>query len=173
MQTQLKAAKAGAELYTYLHHPWPRSQLLAALVTPLPKEITLQQVQILRRAAPAAPSAAEAAPLDKKAEEDAQKTLSPAERDLAKFRARFDPMQTVVILTGTTTEIAVLHRYIGDLDATDIFDKAELDCSSSDPGKGGTIHFRSVLLVRPGYGQPGGPTDPDKKDLAQTNVRKP
>jgi hypothetical protein len=177
IQSRLKVAQAGAELCTYLHHPWPRSQLLTALVTPLPPEITLQQVQIVRQVstAPAPAPADVQPPVDKKTEEETRKALPPAQRDLMRLRAQLDPMQTVVILTGTTTESALLHRYIGELDATDIFDKAELDCFNSvESGKGNaTLQFRAVLLVQPGYGQPGGPGDPDKKDLAQSDARKP
>ncbi len=116
VQARLKAAKAGAELYTYLRHPWPRTQLLTALVAPLPKEITLQQVQILREAPTAAPPAEVRPPVDKKTEEEKLKSLPPAERDLAKLRARLDPLQTVVILAGTATEsrrAAPLHRRLG------------------------------------------------------------
>jgi hypothetical protein len=175
VQTRLKAAKAGAELYTYLRHPWPRTQLLSALVTRLPKEIALQQVQILRELAAASSPAEVRMPVDKKTEEENRKLLPPAERDLAKLRARLDPLQTVVVLAGTATEGAILHRYIGDLDATDIFDKAELDnFNSVDNSKGSAVlQFRAVLHVQPGYGQPGGPASPDKKDFAQTNVQKP
>ena len=73
------------------------------------------------------------------------------------------------MLGGTATESAALHRYLGVLDATDIFDKAELDCFNSvDNSKGGAaLQFRAVLAVQPGYGQPGGPAGPPKKDLAQ------
>jgi hypothetical protein len=175
VQARLKTANAAAGLYTYLRHPWPRSQLLTALARRLPKEITLQQVQILREVATASSAAEVRTPVDKKTEEENYKSLPPAERDSSKLRARLDPLQTVVILAGTATESALLHRYIGDLEATDIFDKAELDCVNSvGSGKGSTVlQFRAVLLVQPGYGQPGGPTGPDKKDLAQTNVGKP
>ena len=48
VQTQLKQMEKEAELITYLHHPWPRSQLLSALLSRLPEEITLQQLQITR-----------------------------------------------------------------------------------------------------------------------------
>jgi hypothetical protein len=44
-------------------------------------------------------------PVDKKAEEDRLKSLTAAERDLAKLSAQLDPLQTVVVLTGTATEI--------------------------------------------------------------------
>lgn len=175
LETRLKAANATAELYTYLRHPWPRTQLLRALVVPMPGGITLQQVQILREAHAAAAPADIRPPVDQKSEDEARKSLTPAQRDLAKLRGRLDPLDTVVVLAGTATDSAMLHRYLADLDATDIFDKAELDCFNSvDGGKGGAVvQFRAVLLVQPGYGQPGGPADPDKKDLAQASRQKP
>ena len=55
VQRQLDQARACAELYTYLRHPWPRTQLLTAMLGPLPEEITLQRVQILREPADASP----------------------------------------------------------------------------------------------------------------------
>jgi hypothetical protein len=179
-QKRLKAAQGCAELYTYLHHPWPRTQLLSALVAPLPKSITLQEIQITREAPPAGPTTTEVQPpIDKKAEEDRLKSLTPAERDLAKLAGRLDALQTIVVLTGTATEVAALHRYIGELDATDIFDKAELDCFNSVDGNkaggggGPMLQFRAVLVVQPGYGQRGGPTGPEKNHVVKNYVRKP
>ena len=166
-QKRLKSVKACAELYTYLRHPWPRTQLLSALVAPLPETIILQQIQILREA-PATRSPTEVRPpVDPKTEEERLKSLAPADRDLCKLAGRLDPLQTVVVLTGTATEIAALHHYIGDLDATDIFDKAELDCFNSiDNSKSGAVlQFRAGLDGQHGYGQPGGPS---KENVAQS-----
>jgi hypothetical protein len=174
-QTRCEAAGARANLYTYLRHPWPRTQLLSALVTPLPDTITLQQVQILREMPTAGKSTESRPVVDKKAEEDKLKLLTPANRDLSTLAARLDQLQTVVVLTGTATEIPALHSYIGHLDATEIFDKAELDCFNAvDNNKSATVlQFRAVLAVQPGYGQTGGPTGPDKKDVAQNTTKKP
>jgi hypothetical protein len=177
LNKQGKSAKARAELYTYLRHPWPRTQLLSALVTPLPEPVTLQQIQIMREAKTAGAGAATPPPpTDRKAEEDRLKGLAPAARDRLTLAGRLDPLQTVVLLTGTATDVAALHRYIGDLDATRIFDKAELDfLSSAENSKAGeAIQFRAVLVVEPGYGQPGGPTEAEKKNLARNgSVPKP
>ncbi len=174
-QKQLEAAKANAELYTYLRNPWPRSQLLAALIAPLPDSITLQEIQILREPAPVAPAPGTPpepakAPTDAKAEADRIKALPPAARDLMNLSNKLNPMQTTIVLVGTANEIAPLHRYIGDLDAKEIFEKAELDCINRiDNDKlGGGLHFRAILTVQPGYGQPGGPTQPMKETVAQT-----
>jgi hypothetical protein len=173
-QKQWESAKSRAELYTYLRHPWPRTQLLSALIAPLPETITLQQIQILREIPANGPAVEVRTPVDKKTEEERQKTLNPAQRDLCKLTEKLDPLQTVVILTGTATEVAALHRYIGELDATDIFDKAELDCFNSiDNSKSGAVlQFRAVLAVQPGYGQAGGPTGPEKKSVVQNEMRK-
>jgi hypothetical protein len=168
-QQQYAAATARANLYTYLRHPWPRSQLLSALVAPLPKMITLQQVQIIREMPAGGSAMPSQPPLDKKAEEEKLKLLTPADRDLSKLAGRLDPLHTVVILTGTATEIPALHTYIGKLDAMEIFNKAELDCFNAvdNSQSGAVLQFRAVLAVQPGYGQSGGPTGPDKKVVAQ------
>jgi hypothetical protein len=159
IQNRLSRTKASAELYTYLRHPWPRTQLLSALMTSLPDEVAFQQVQILREIpAPSSPAEIQP-PVDKKAEDEKLKSLAPAEQDLVKLRRRLDPMQTTIVLAGTVPESSLLHQYMGDLEALDIFEKAELDCVNSvENNKGGaSFQFRAVLAVQPGYGQPGGP----------------
>lgn len=171
LQKQYQTAKASAELYTYLRHPWPRTQLLSALVGPLPEAVTMEQLQIMRESGAAAPVDSRS-PADKKAEEDRLKAAPPAQRDLTKLSAKVDPIETVIVMTGTTTDVAALHRYIAALDAMEIFDKAELDSvNSMETGKGqGAIQFRAILTVQPGYGQPGGP---GSGTVVQNNPRKP
>src|SRR5271157_3148309 len=70
VQQRLANAKAGAELYTYLRHPWPRTQLLCALLRPLPADITFLQVQIFRQPGTGRPRIDQQPPVDKKAEEE-------------------------------------------------------------------------------------------------------
>jgi hypothetical protein len=177
LQKRWKDVNACAELTTYLRHPWPRTQLLSSLVVNLPNTISMQQIHILRemtKSGAQAESLAAAPPVDMKAEEEKLKALTRVERDFAKLTARLDPLQTVVVLTGTATDVAALHRYIGGLDATEFFDKAELDCFNSVDSKSGEVlQFRAVLAVQPGYGQPGGPTGLEKKAMAQNKIQRP
>ena len=165
------AAKAGAELYTYLRHPWPRTQLLSALMAPLPEAIALQQMQILRET----PAAGHQRPPGRRSTRKPRKSNS--SRSPRPTRLVETPRPARPAADGRHAErhghgSAALHRYIGDLDATDIFDKAELDCfNSMDNNKNGAVlQFRAVLAVQPGYGQPGGPTAPEKKDIAQNKT---
>jgi Tfp pilus assembly protein PilN len=156
-QSQLQTMQSTAELFTYLRHPWPRTQMLAALRAPLPKEITLSQLQILREN-PAEQTPAQQRPPDKKTEEEKLGKTPPAQRDLQRFRDELDKARTLVRITGTSSDTGALHGYLGALGKSDLFAKADLRSIESIEGKQGTTcRFQAMLVVRPGYGQPGGP----------------
>src|SRR5690349_6277012 len=46
LQTQIARGRHEANLYTYIEHPWPRTQLLAEVVRPLPECMRLTQMHI-------------------------------------------------------------------------------------------------------------------------------
>ena len=46
LQADLRLARHEAELYTYLQHPWPRSQILAAIADPLPEGIAVRMISV-------------------------------------------------------------------------------------------------------------------------------
>jgi len=162
LQKRLQEARAKAELYTYLRHPWPRSRILAALAESLPDEIAFEEVCISLQPPDAARPREEVKPVDRNAEAARVKSLAPAARDLLNLRRRVDALQTVVSLTGEVSESSTLHRYLGDMDALEWFEKAELDSlTGSDEGRGSKpLRFHAMLIVQPGYGQPGGPVGP-------------
>ena len=73
-----------------------------------------------------------------------------------------EPTQTTMTLDGTAAGTSALYRYLGQLDAAEIFDRMELDWFDSiDEGR--SLRFQIVLGVQPGYGQLGGPTMPDTR----------
>jgi len=169
LQSRLKAKQDLAELYTYLRHPWPRTQLLAALVAPMPEEISFQQVQITREKREEEEPAERRSRSEIKAEEEKDKLLPPAERDLKRLRQQYDKMQTVILLSGTTSESAALHRYLGALHANTLFSKVELDSIESvETSRGSQREFHATLIVRPGYGQPDGPDGPPTVSNSRT-----
>lgn len=158
LQQRLTDVRAEAELLAYLRHPWPRTQLLAAVVAPLPDEITLEQIQI-RRAAPQQPSGERRSRGEAENEQQKLAALAPAARDLAELREELDGAQTVVTLAGITRQSAPLHRYLGELAQHPLIAKTELGAIENVEGADEpTLRFEVTLLVRPGYGQPGGPT---------------
>jgi hypothetical protein len=157
-ETQLQTVQSAAELFTYLRHPWPKTQVLAALVAPLPREVTLSQLQIVRET-PADQLLMEQRPqIDKKAEDEKLAKMPPAQRDLRRLHDEFDKTRTLVRITGTSSETGALHRYLGALGKSNMFAKAELRSLESVEGKQGhACRFQATLVVRPGYGQPEGP----------------
>jgi hypothetical protein len=161
LENQRCIAKADAELYTYLRHPWPRTQLLAALIAPMSDGISLQQVQIVRE--PPETST------DKNGEEVKIGLPISAQRDLARFRNQMDAVPTTVVLTGTTAETSMLYRYLNDLESVGFFEKADLDwIKNIDNGRGGgVVQFRAIVTVVPSYGLPRGPRGPIEKPRRQ------
>ncbi len=158
LKTKLEAAQDEAELFTYLRHPWPRTQILAALLRPLPQDVTLEKIRI----SPKLPSGSRRQNIRSGAEREAEEkrlaSLSPAARDLQQIKSDVDPMQTELTITGTTTQPAALHAYIGNLGRESFFCKAELESIESvKREKIGQMKFQLRVLVQPGYGQPGGP----------------
>ncbi len=172
LQSELQAKRIDAELFTYLRHPWPRTQLVAALLAPLPEEITLQVLQITRERPQTQGTVLRRSRSETQAEEAADAKLAPAARDLKRLRGEFDEMVTVVVISGTTRESAALHRYLGELGGHSLFVKAELDSIESVETAGvETSEFRATLLVRPGYGLPDGPTGMRRESLTQIDRR--
>lgn len=173
LQLQMRSARAEADLYTYLRHPWPRTQILAALLAPLPEEIVIEELTV-QEERPASHEATRSSSkpaakrLDPRAEEAELAKLPPPARDLKRIRAEYDTKQTIVILTGQSPESAALHHYLGELGKNDLFRKVQLrslDTLKSE--RGPTLRFVAVVQVRPGYGQPGGPAV-GKAALAQS-----
>ena len=158
LQARLEAVECDAGLYTYLRHPWPRTQLLAAVVEPLPSEIALYQIQVGTETPAEPPQAEQRPPADSRAEEEKLKKAPPTQRDRKRLCDEWDKLQAVVRIAGITTDTAALYRYLGVLSKHGLFAKAELrSVESLETPQGTMLRFQAILSVRPGYGQPGGP----------------
>jgi len=167
VQSELQAAEDEAELLTYLRHCWPRTQLLAALIDPLPNEVTLERLQITHEKQQKQGPAEERPSVRKLAKPQKDQPLAPAVADLKRLRQKLDEMTTVVLLSGITTDSVALYHYLGALDDSSLFSKAELESSEAAEGQdGGREQFQAKLMVRPGYGKPGGPAAPDAEQTS-------
>ena len=169
VKAQLKRTESEAELITYLRHPWPKSQLLSAVLSRLPEEITLQQLQITREAENSA-AASERRPAKVVGNSgDQQKIISPAERDLQTLQSQSDGKRIVIILTGATADSGALHHYLDEMQSHSLFAKAELgSVTSVGESSGAAIQFHAKLVVKPGYGQAGSPIDEQKAPPPQS-----
>lgn len=159
LQSQLDAAKARAELLTYLRHPWPTTRVLAVLFEPLPESATLESVS-LRRQRASGSAATRRDPLPGETPETAAPT-SPAEASrnvLRELRQQYDERLTTVSLAGRTLDSAELHEYLAELDRLAMVARAQLrSLESVDAGGGEAFRFSVDVELVPGYGQQGGP----------------
>ncbi len=162
IQDELRAMRAEAALLTYLRHPWPRTQLLQALLAPLPGEVVLAKLEISGEAILARKGSEQRPP--RTTAESEPSSDKPAEHDLAELRQKVDALETVIRLSGTTTDGEALHRYLGELARNPLFQKTELESiESAVGGAGDPPKFDATIVVQPGYGLPGGPAGPDHK----------
>ena len=164
LQLQLKAVNERAGLYAYLQHPWPRTQICAAVIDGLPAQVTLQELRIWRET-PAASNNANSPDRNRaksRADEVAELAkLSAAARDLRKLRDELDKQQTVVSLSGVASDEVLMRSYLKHIAQNEWFSKVEwgpVEKSEGDPAH--VAKFSVRLIVRPGYGQPGGPQGP-------------
>lgn len=154
LEQELFAAQDEAHLFAYLDHPWPRSQILAAIVGPLPKDIYLERLTIAYRAAPRAISRRDNVRGPQKKPTEEQVIVRKADADLQELRKLYDEQDLIVTLAGMVEDEANLHNYLARLELSDWFIATELNDIQRDEHEGMTFsHFRVELTVRPGYGQ--------------------
>jgi Tfp pilus assembly protein PilN len=172
LQSQISVSSQEASLFTYLQHPWPRSQLLAQIVQPLPPQVRLTQIHVsdeeLPRESPQAGPQHRGAP-----EADAVGKLAPSEEDLTRLQQEMDYKQTVVELQGFTPEATRLHEYVGALNTSPFIASAHIKSLETDADqKHQRTRFTLRLMVRPGYGQRGNETPlPDLHSQEKLVVR--
>jgi Tfp pilus assembly protein PilN len=139
---------AEAQLCTRLRDPWPRTQILAATLAVLPKQMTLLRLRIDRQTAAVDPLQAgtiQTGPAPGAANGDDK--LPPAQRDLRRLRQDSKLHDTVVDLEGITDDALTLHTYLGRLASQGLFSSAELT-SIDRVEKSSMSHFRARLTVR-------------------------
>lgn len=171
-QLELQPEAAAAELVVYLHHPWPKSQILLAVVASLPEEVVLERLTIGRQSGETgrrplgAPSASGA--------EGPAAATAPAASDLAMLRARCDASPTIVSLQGTTSDSVALNQYLAQLKQSPLFSQVELhSLESVGTERQPLFEFQATIDVRPGYGQPGGPAPTLAADAALARCEHP
>ncbi len=162
LQLQLAEVEATADLYAYLSHPWPRTQIIAALHEPLPQQIVLTQLNIRRENNSWQESGVvgRRSPVRQNEEDKESESLRPAERDLHSLRSENDANSTVITVSGYTTDTPALHRYVQQLGRSSLLARAELRSfeAADERIQAGASTFEVRAIVRPGYGQPGAPS---------------
>jgi Tfp pilus assembly protein PilN len=155
VRQEIVRADEVAELYTYLSHPWPRTQLLASIVRPLPQSVRLTEITFGHESLTAGPPLTPAS----SPPSGGKPSLSPAQADLLQLRSECDWRQPILSITGTASVLTELHAYVDQLGKSPLIAAAHLKGveASADGQTAGQCRFQLHVVVRPGYGQPDGP----------------
>ena len=155
LNQQLETTEEIAALYTYLRHPWPRTQLLARITELLPPSVVLEGIEILEQKDNTTLSVGNEG-------RDVVSEATPAAADLAQLRGAQDAAQVVVRVRGTVEDPAALNEYVRELGKVTLFRGVSLSSLQSTTSRDETPRsaFELSVTVRPGHGQPGGPNEP-------------
>jgi hypothetical protein len=154
LQSQIQRAGHEASLYTFLESPWPRTQLLAEMIHPLPDAIRLGKMNLTDEEQ--AKNAVQVGPRNTKAEEEAAAKASGPEKDLAKLLEDVDRRRTTIEIDGYTTDVPRLLEYVGSVNRSSLVANATLKALEAGAGnQQGRSRFNMRVLVRPSYCQGG------------------
>jgi len=168
LEKELRWTEEISALYTYLRHPWPRTQLLACVARSLPESVAINELRIHQDdSRSGARSAVRTLPIV-----EGESKISPASRDLQELRGANDSTPTVIHIRGTARDAVELNEYVAALGFYPIFKSAKLtsleavndDVEHMPDGKhelpAKLFQFDILITVLPGHGIPGGPTAP-------------
>ncbi len=157
VQNELRSWRAEAELFTFLRHPWPRTQMLSAIAKLMPNTVSLVKLEIQSvRPTPQASQRRRGRRPPPQAESSDQ--LS-SQIDLNLLREQYGNNHTVMFVTGHTTDTTTIHTFVAVLADHIMFSKAELVSLEAidEELRENTTVFQLRLVVRPAYGLTNGP----------------
>jgi hypothetical protein len=168
LETNVAAASHSANLYTFLQHPWPRTQILAAVVQPLPVEMELTSIRIAESLIAKAPQPAPTP----EADAEAAPPPHPAVADLQQLHNTHEAQRVVVMIEGAAQEVEHLHNYLDALGRHPLVAEARLN--SMETRKFDThslVVFQLQLTIKSGHGLsdgPAGPLSPQTENSPET-----
>ncbi len=154
LEQQLGNKEQVAALYTYLRHPWPRTQVLVSITNPVPDAVKLEGIEILQQ------QPTKSAQSKREGRDDDQ--AGSATTDLKDLRSSNDAARVVVRVRGTVSDTAALNEYVRQLGESPLFRNVSITSLQSQTvgDRMTTSAFELAVVLLPGHGQPGAPQGP-------------
>ena len=174
---QLEVSQNHAEhltaLYLYLEHPWPRTQLLAAVARSLPPSIQLTDLRMLEQADSGTDARREGGDTNRSIGEGEKAEKPTPTSVLSMLRAEHDRQVLILELSGQAANSKELHEFVDALAKSPLIASASLKGleAGGEAMEKGASKFHVRAVVRPGYGQPGAPASKaGTADVAASSV---
>lgn len=150
LRNELTRVSHTATLYAVVQTPWPRTQILAAIVEPLEEGITIVELHHSRRPRGTTATTSPASEFQLGPSEKKKETLSAVEQDLAHVREQLRNLQDMVHIHGETDDSTRLHAYLARLEAAPILERVELleVDSVKTAGEPTRVRFTASVIVR-------------------------
>lgn len=160
LEAELGSRRTRAEVLTCLRQPWLRSLVLSAVIAPLPRQITLTRLEIVRvmpEGGNGSPGDAAPPPTDA-----ALPTAppSPDEAALAHLRDHHLKAHLHVSLAGTVADPLDLHGYLAELEQSPLLDSPRIQSLQRETGDRPSVRFVVLVRVQPGFHGVPAPNDP-------------
>ena len=173
LEESQKRTEELAALYLYLEHPWPRTQLLAAVARSLPPSIQLTDLRMLEQADSGTVARGEGGDTNRSIGEGEKAEKPTPTSVLSMLRAEHDRQVLILELSGQAANSKELHEFVDSLAKSPLIASASLKGleAGGEAMEKGASKFHVRAVVRPGYGQPGAPAlKAGTADVAASNV---
>ncbi|MBA2114974.1 hypothetical protein [Bremerella alba] len=136
-----------AKLLTFLDHPFPKSQIIAAIANPLPTEIAITRVQVTVEQV----ASTNAKPPSEKGKKAPQG--HPMELDLKQLIDEVKAHRCTVEVEGTTDDTSCLYTFLASLHQAEIIESAKIESIDPHQKTDGSefSNFTAHVKVKRGY----------------------
>ncbi|MEW4562781.1 hypothetical protein AB1K70_09655 [Bremerella sp. JC770] len=136
-----------AKLLTFLEHPYPKSQVISAIASPLPSEITITRLQV---------TVEQTAGANNKAPSEKGKKAPqghPMELDLKQLVDEAKSRRCTVEVEGTTDDTSCLYTFLASLHQAEIIESAKIESIDPHQNSDGTefSNFTAHVKIKRGY----------------------
>jgi hypothetical protein len=154
LQTELTHETAAATLCAYLKTPWPRTQIVSAMVMHATDQLHIEELHLIEGSATPATATTENPEAS-----TALTSMSPATRDLTTIRAESATRMTHAEIVGTSPEAAAIHLYLERLEGSPLVTRAQLVSLTNVTveGQPRLLRFTAQVTICPA---PGAETSP-------------
>lgn len=136
-----------AKLLTFLDHPYPKSQIIAAIANPLPTEITITRLQVSVEQM----AGNHAKPPSEKGKEAPKG--HPMELDLKQLIDETKARRCTVEVEGTTDDTSCLYTFLASLHQAEIIESAKIESIDPHQKTDGSefSNFTAHVKIKRGY----------------------
>jgi len=136
-----------AKLLTFLDHPYPKSQVISAIASPLPSEITITRLQVTVEQTVGANN--------KPPSEKGKKAPKghPMELDLKQLVDEAKSRRYTVEVEGTTDDTSCLYTFLASLHQAEIIESAKIESIDPHQKSDGSefSNFTAHVKIKRGY----------------------